>query len=408
MDAASFCYNYFNINSAEAGDSDNDWDSAYRLSTKVAQTRRRVAKISEAVRLKVRARKQKLGEELYKHSEVMQKKMTSAKVRRYRHKITFAGSMCDLVVTSFLIGHCPQDLYVYHTMKFFWLFSIRAVNYGMQSMQYYLLDFCYWPNLTLLVYCWIYPEKDELLLAVLGSSGLLLVAAMMFRNSFIPHSIDRMTCVYSHVFPPLTAWTLMWIRRPDGDLVWTFDLNQFRMIKSPTRFSVPSEVSFVSVFMPSAKLYIAWAITYYGLQWVILKDAIVRFNRQTLYKQMVQKYEASLPEVLQSHLLLVYIVVHAMLFVVGLGWACLLPSTGQAIVIAAASWCVFYNGANYYIEHFWKVYEQLYTETVEEVDLCREDESDPLSPEIPSNTCSAGARAQRRNIASRKPSSSRE
>eukprot|EP00929_Paragymnodinium_shiwhaense_P001521 TRINITY_DN101759_c0_g1_i1.p1 TRINITY_DN101759_c0_g1~~TRINITY_DN101759_c0_g1_i1.p1 ORF type:complete len:507 (-),score=116.40 TRINITY_DN101759_c0_g1_i1:170-1690(-) len=395
----------------EGSDGDHDdWSSAERLGQKMLQARRRslhtmreanqnLQKLQSRVRgLKETAQKfsanvknqsqqmlrntakqtQKLvrpgslGDEIKERqktfkvqSEAMLKKLRSAQVRRARHKVTFAAAMMDIVFTAYLLGRSPQDMYVYHTLKFFVLFGIRAINYGIQKLHYYLMDFCYWPNLALLSYCWLFPESETLLLAASGCCGLLLIAAFFLRNSYVMHSIDRVTTVYSHLSPPLTCWTLMWVKRPDGEPAWTMDAESKRLQFAPREWRQPQEACAWDVIWPSLLLYLTWATINYTLQWVVLKERISKFQRMTLFKQMEQKYGEALPGPLKGRAKLAYVTFHLMFFLIGQTWAYVLSRTGQALVLLGITWCVFYNGGNYYIEHFWKVYEQLYNEKVE-------------------------------------------
>lgn len=389
-----FCDRYLfdDPHSIASDGADSDWEGAGRIAQRVSEKRRGVKGLSEilsarrkrlqaaidtsAKNLRDRAqqtrdgfhvRRRKLTVELEAHSSAMLRKLTSAKARRSRHKLTFTLVLCDIVLTAFILGREPQNLYLWHTAKTFGLLGIRTINYRWRQMHFYLLDFCYWPNMALLAYCWLLPWCTELLLASLGCCGLLLLSAVFFRNSYIFHSIDRVTCVYSHVSPPLTAWTLCWIPRAQNELVWALQPS-LGWLPSLARTQIvqPSNITAWTVLGPAVVLYVCWACTYYPVQWVLLRDMIERENYITLFKQMEKNYRAGLLSYgMQDHAKIIYIVFHATLFSIGLVWGCVLSSVAQACVLAFVVWCCFYNGANYYIEHFWKVYEQLYAEAAE-------------------------------------------
>ena len=81
-------------------------------------------------------------------------------------------------------------------------------------MHYFLLDFCYFTNLLLLIYLWLIPAgplAGKLFMAVFYfTNGPLLGAVVFWRDSLVFHAVDKMTTLLLHVLPALTVVTIRW------------------------------------------------------------------------------------------------------------------------------------------------------------------------------------------------------
>lgn len=55
----------------------------------------------------------------------------------------------------------------------------------------------------MLLYLWVYPTWDMLYYAAYGFNAGLLIAVILFHNSWVLHSIDKTTSTYIHLAPML-------------------------------------------------------------------------------------------------------------------------------------------------------------------------------------------------------------
>ena len=74
-----------------------------------------------------------------------------------------------------------------------------------------MLDFCYFMNVSVLVQCFLFPDylawyKANYVLCM----GVLMNAIVVWQNSLVFHSIDKLTSIYIHVLPPLTVHLYRW------------------------------------------------------------------------------------------------------------------------------------------------------------------------------------------------------
>ena len=94
------------------------------------------------------------------------------------------------------------------------LLSYRWYSYKKQKYHYFLFDFCYFTNFLIFVYLWLpwgYAYKGVLFPMIFGfSNGPVLAAVALWKNSLVPHSVDKMTSVLIHVSPSITLWGIRW------------------------------------------------------------------------------------------------------------------------------------------------------------------------------------------------------
>jgi len=282
--------------------------------------------------------KQQMGEVRARLDDNLTKAQT-AKFRQLRHLVCFCLSMLDVVITAFWVGASPQTFHFYYTLKCFTLGLIRAVWYRCHGWHYFLYDLCYFSNLVLFIFLWVLPKNEQLFLGAYGFNGVLLISVPLFRNSFVPHSLDRVTSVIIHIAPALQLWVLRWYCKDRS-----------------TYFSIPEHVS----VLPALGLYFVWCIGYYTYQFGIMRERIQRKGYATLYQHMA--FDMGLlklaPKYLQSPVRsrLLFMLGHLSLFAAGLPFMYFNFWAQTCVLLVAILWA-FKNGASFYIMYFWKVYD---------------------------------------------------
>jgi len=262
-----------------------------------------------------------------------------AKMRQLRHIVCFTCSMADLAITSFWVGASPETLYYWFSLKSAWLIGLRAIWYRWHGWHYFLFDLCYFSNGLLLVYLWIVPWSENIFRAVYGFSGVLLISVPVFRNSFVPHSLDRMTSTTIHLMPALQLWVLRWYTPS-----WS------------SRFRVPEKQS----VLPALGFYVLWLTVYVLHQFVFGRKFIEKKGYATLYQHMAEDMgiKQKLPVKWQGPIAsrAVFVFGHFCLFAMGLPMVHVNFVLHSLLLAAAVLWS-FKNGAAFYITYFWKVYE---------------------------------------------------
>ena len=79
------------------------------------------------------------------------------------------------------------------------------MEYRAENYHLFMLDFCYFMNVSVLVQTILFPNclvwfKANYVLCM----GVLMMAILVWQNSLVFHSLDKLTSIFIHVFPPLT------------------------------------------------------------------------------------------------------------------------------------------------------------------------------------------------------------
>ena len=146
--------------------------------------------------------------------DLWEKKTLTPELIRTRDKITFVVSLISLVAVGMLLGHSPQEYYKINAALITVTTCIRTIRYRLKRWHWYILDFCYLVNLLLIIWCFYEPLRSLKLpifrVLYAFSHGPLAIAIILFRNSFVLHSLDKTTSVIIHFSPCLCVYTLRW------------------------------------------------------------------------------------------------------------------------------------------------------------------------------------------------------
>jgi hypothetical protein len=131
---------------------------------------------------------------------------------RARDKIVFTLGVVNVLVLAVCVGGFPEALPWYFSVKLPILMGLRFRMYLQQKWGYFMLDFCYFANLLLFVYLWAFAASTASLFPVIFavSNGPLAWAVVLFRNSLVFHSMDKITSCFIHISPALVTFALRW------------------------------------------------------------------------------------------------------------------------------------------------------------------------------------------------------
>jgi len=323
----------------------------------VKSTNKMIKTIPEHLRVRLRQRKERMLTRAHR----LWKRLEDAKTKKLLHKICFLVLFFDIIISSFLVGARPSYFYACHTVKLIVMLLLRFVHYRMKRHHYYLFDFCYWANFILLIYVWCAPSSLLVWRAVFTFGGTLGNSVVLFRNSLVPHSLDKVTTAEVHFSPLVVLWTLRWFPPSDTSFVVTPDTLNTPFFSSWSTAWGAWWSYWLEVFPPAFMLYVVWAAPYYGKMFIWSADKIERKKYATLYKYMAldRGILYKLPRRLQPHAKLIFILCHLGIF---LGGAVYTP------ILYHSYWChtlwllfllavIIFNGAQFYIDYFAKHYE---------------------------------------------------
>jgi len=91
------------------------------------------------------------------------------------------------------------------------LLTYRYVDYKSQKYHLFLLDFCYFVQVLLIVnICFFYNSQTLTNVVFAYANGPLAFAIITWRNSLVFHDIDKITSTFIHIFPPLVSFAMRW------------------------------------------------------------------------------------------------------------------------------------------------------------------------------------------------------
>lgn len=135
--------------------------------------------------------------------EVPQVKMTD--------KISFTMGVITIVGSEWLALRHPEMFPLYYYFIMTMLLIWRWITYSRDKYQFFMLDICYFVNLSVIIQTNLFPEnlvwyKANYVLCM----GPVLTAIVTWRNSLVFHSLDKITSFFLHAFPPLTIHLFRW------------------------------------------------------------------------------------------------------------------------------------------------------------------------------------------------------
>jgi hypothetical protein len=104
-------------------------------------------------------------------------------------KLSFTFGIAILLFTEFIILCHPQWMGWFYTLLVFPMLILRYMSYHQQKIHYFMLDYCYFVQILLLLWLHFFKEDHPRLFMVLfgSATGPLAVAVVAWRNSLVLH-----------------------------------------------------------------------------------------------------------------------------------------------------------------------------------------------------------------------------
>ena len=85
-------------------------------------------------------------------------------------------------------------------------FSFRYYDYSLQKAELFMMDFCYFVNFSVVLQTAFFPDnllwfKANYVLCM----GPICIAIMVWKNSLVFHSLDKLTSFFLHAFPTMVS-----------------------------------------------------------------------------------------------------------------------------------------------------------------------------------------------------------
>eukprot|EP00879_Flechtneria_rotunda_P015404 GHRR01016106.1.p1 GENE.GHRR01016106.1~~GHRR01016106.1.p1 ORF type:complete len:374 (+),score=84.39 GHRR01016106.1:50-1171(+) len=270
-----------------------------------------------------------------------------------RDKVAFLLGSCQVWATAYWLGWSPSTFYKCYTFQVLVLMLVRWGWYRHKKWHYYLLDFCYFANLLLLIHLWVQP-KSQLLRKVTFAynTGPLTWSIVAFRNSLVYHDLDKVTSVFLHLAPACVTWTLHW--HPDADRFGP------RPDASEQDKQAWQHASFLQLVVLPLLPYVIWATAYYLKIFVVSAERIRQRGYITLFTYVTTTtkgvYAAIAKRVPLKYRPQVYLFLH-MCFcgtTFTIAWLCWHHFHLHTMLLAAMGAASIWHGATFYFDVFAK------------------------------------------------------
>lgn len=172
--------------------------------------RRNVRERAGRVRALVAEERERLALSVRRGQKAVQKKV--AENVRFVDQLCFFLGVVNTWVTVALIT-LGSPLVVHWMLG--WcavMVALRVLNYSSLGWGYFVFDFCYASLLVLALFVYALPGHPRLFETVfLLSNGPVMLATLMWRNSLVFHSFDKMTSLLIHSAGPIATYHIRWV-----------------------------------------------------------------------------------------------------------------------------------------------------------------------------------------------------
>ncbi|CAG5131203.1 unnamed protein product [Candidula unifasciata] len=133
------------------------------------------------------------------------------RAHRLQSKVVYVLTLVSIVAISHFVLTVRWLLPYYYSLTTPVLLMLRLYMYWRMKYQYFMLDFCYFANIYWYIYIWVAPEREDVFAVGFAvANGPLIWALLVFRNSLVFHSLDKVTSLYIHLLPSLMSFVIRW------------------------------------------------------------------------------------------------------------------------------------------------------------------------------------------------------
>ena len=125
-------------------------------------------------------------------------------------KLAFNLGVFIFGLFAYIMGRWPNDhFYTFYNIFVPLLVFIRFVNYKRNKWHYFLLDFCYFGGVIVVVFLAFMPKSQMMYrISFFYSNGALGVATFAFSNALIFHKFDNIISLITHPVPLTAMWNV--------------------------------------------------------------------------------------------------------------------------------------------------------------------------------------------------------
>lgn len=145
----------------------------------------------------------------------LERRVRTPEVIRLRDKLSFVLGLLNVLFTEYVILRQPSHLWEWYLYQLTPLLMLRYYSYRKSAQHYFMYDYCYFVQALLVAFYFGLPRaqtwRQIMFVALFASAnGPVLWAMVAWRNALVFHSLDKMTSIFIHIFPPLVTYNARW------------------------------------------------------------------------------------------------------------------------------------------------------------------------------------------------------
>lgn len=284
------------------------------------------------------------------------------KVITLREKVSFIFGVMNIFISGYLIGGWPRYFHIWYSLQLLIFMPARGYTYHKRGYHYFLADLCYFTNFLLMLSLWVFPSSKKIFTAAyclaFGNNA---VAIILWRNSLVFHSFDKVVSLFIHIMPCATLHCIVHLfdeeeQRVRFPAIWN--------IKHPESGSPTSYTSVIAMVAWSSLPYVFWQLFYYFFITVRRREKIAAgrptsftWLRKSYAKSWIGKIVLSLPDALQEPAYMVIQYLYACLTMLPCPLWMQSRWASSIFMLVVFTWSI-YNGSTYYIDVFGKRFQK--------------------------------------------------
>ncbi|SPO47895.1 uncharacterized protein PSANT_05583 [Moesziomyces antarcticus] len=304
----------------------------------------------------------KMRKKVSKRIENLQQKWVDAKVVRLRDKISFVVGVLNLVVSSLVFALRPEHIPTLYSALALYFLPLRVWSYTSKKWHYFLFDFCYFLNVANLLFIWVFPNSEFLFTIVYPE---LLTRHIVSNLGLVFHSLEKMTSLFIHLYPPFVFTTMVHFMPHDQAVTRFPALANLKTLNGYTSFWF------------NVTIYLVWQLVYYELIVIRKKSKIETGERINSYSTMskgkgpVANLLGKAPPKRREPAFMLLQFVYTIITTLPAPLILFPSSTASAVFFAVIFVVSVWNGASYYVEVFGRRFEKELLELRREMELIK-------------------------------------
>ncbi|XAR53460.1 hypothetical protein NMG60_11022023 [Bertholletia excelsa] len=269
------------MSSNEDSMDDVNEDSFDRQQQRLTDRSKRVAQTKEI-----------LSKQAVKSKEILSKQAVKIAKQAEEHeqfinKVTHFCGVLGFGGFCFLLGARPQDIPYVYCVLYITFVPLRWIYYRYKKWHYYLLDFCYYANTIFLVMLLCFPRHERLFMVCFSfAEGPLAWALIVWRNSLVFSSADKLVSVLIHLLPGIVFFTIRW-----WDPVFFEAMHPEGTAKRASwPYAESKSFLWIWLFLVPLAAYSLWQMLYFLIVEVLRRQRLLRDPEvMTSYRELSKK-----------------------------------------------------------------------------------------------------------------------